>query len=130
MRATPFLMFQGGKAEEAIQFYTSLFPMAEITYLERYSPQSAGSEGSVRQARIAIAGQEVICVDSPIHHEFDFTPSFSFFVDCDDEDELDRLYSSLSDRGATLMPLGNYGFSRKFAWVNDRFGVSWQLNWP
>lgn len=82
------------------------------------------------QARITIAGQTVMCVDSPINHAFDFTPSFSFFVDCDDDDEVDRLYSALSDQGTTLMPPGNYGFSRKFAWVNDRFGVSWQVNLP
>ena len=130
MRVTPFLMFQGGIAEQAIQFYMTLFPDAEIVSLTRYGPGAAGPEGTVMQARITIAGQTLMCVDSPINHAFDFTPSFSFFVDCDDDDEVDRLYSALSDQGTTLMPPGNYGFSRKFAWVNDRFGVSWQVNLP
>lgn len=130
MRATPFLMFQGGKAEQAIQFYLSIFPKAKITSLERYGSDAAGPEGWVKQARIDISGLALMCVDSPMTHAFDFTPSFSLFVDCDDEDELDRLYSALSDRGATLMPPGDYGFSSKFVWVNDQFGVSWQLNLP
>ncbi|WP_064713511.1 VOC family protein [Rhizobium bangladeshense] len=130
MRLTPFLMFQGGKAEQAMQFYASIFPKAQITALERYGPGATGPEGTVMRAQIEIAGQAVMCVDSPINHAFDFTPSFSFFVDCDDEDELDRLSSALSENGVTLMPLGDYGFSRKFAWVNDQFGVSWQLNLP
>lgn len=120
MRATPYLMFQGEIAEQAIQFYISLFPNAEIVSLNRYGPGSDGPEGTGMQARIKIAGQTVMCVASPVGHAFDFTPSFSFFVHCDDDDEVDRLYSALSDQGTTLMPPGNYGFSRKFAWVNDR----------
>jgi predicted 3-demethylubiquinone-9 3-methyltransferase (glyoxalase superfamily) len=52
------------------------------------------------------------------------------FVDCEDEAELDRVYEQLSAGGGVLMPLGSYGFSRKFGWVNDRFGLSWQLNLP
>jgi predicted 3-demethylubiquinone-9 3-methyltransferase (glyoxalase superfamily) len=52
----------------------------------------------------------------------------SLFVECADEAELDGAFQQLSARGAVLMPLGNYGFSAKFAWVQDRFGVSWQLN--
>jgi predicted 3-demethylubiquinone-9 3-methyltransferase (glyoxalase superfamily) len=50
----------------------------------------------------------------------------SLFVECESEAELDRLYAALHEKA--LMPLGNYGFSKKFGWVNDRFGVSWQLN--
>jgi predicted 3-demethylubiquinone-9 3-methyltransferase (glyoxalase superfamily) len=52
----------------------------------------------------------------------------SFFVDCESETEITRLCSALKEGGEELMPLGSYGFSRQFAWVNDRFGVSWQLN--
>ena len=51
-------------------------------------------------------------------------------IDCADEAEIDRLAAALAEGGGILMPLGNYGFSRKFAWVNDRFGVSWQVNLP
>jgi len=63
-------------------------------------------------------------------HEFTFTPAVSLFVQCEDEAELDRLHAALSEGGGELMPPGDYGFSRKFTWVNDRFGVSWQLNLP
>ena len=52
------------------------------------------------------------------------------FVDCADENEIDTLFAQLSSGGGVMMPPGNYGFSRKFAWIADRFGVSWQLNLP
>ena len=61
-------------------------------------------------------------------HTFSFTPAFSFFVDCASEEEIRRVYAALAAGGAELMPLGEYGFSRKFGWINDRYGVSWQLN--
>ena len=80
------------------------------------------------RADFSIKDLTIMCTDSAIKHGFTFTPSVSLFVDCDSEDEIDRLNSSLSDGGNTFMPLANYGFSRKFAWVSDRFGVSWQLN--
>jgi predicted 3-demethylubiquinone-9 3-methyltransferase (glyoxalase superfamily) len=75
-----------------------------------------------------VGGQTVLCTDSAIQHAFTFTPSFSFFMTCESESQLVNLFSALSDRGAVLMPLDDYGFSKRFAWVNDRFGVSWQLN--
>lgn len=55
-------------------------------------------------------------------------PSSSIFVECESQEELDRTFNVLSQDGQVLMPLGDYGFSRCFGWVNDRFGVSWQLN--
>ncbi|MBW8349811.1 VOC family protein [Bacillus sp. IITD106] len=123
-KATPFLMFQGN-AEEAINFYISIFEDSEITSLTR-----GGTEGSNMQATFTIKGQEFICIDSDIKHGFTFTPSFSIFITCDTEKELDELFGKLSDGGGVLMPLGDYGFSKKFAWINDKFGVSWQLNLP
>jgi predicted 3-demethylubiquinone-9 3-methyltransferase (glyoxalase superfamily) len=81
-------------------------------------------------AVFTLAGQRLMCSDSFVQHQFSFTPSVSLFVDCADEAELDRLYAALSEKGGVLMPLGEYGFSRKFGWVNDRFGVSWQVNLP
>jgi predicted 3-demethylubiquinone-9 3-methyltransferase (glyoxalase superfamily) len=72
--------------------------------------------------------QTILCIDSPAKHAFGFTPSFSLFVTCDDEAEIDRMSAALAEGGTFLMPLGSYGFSRKFAWLNDRYGVSWQIN--
>ena len=125
----PFLMFEG-KAEEAMQFYVSLFPDARIINITRYGPGQAGAEGSVMVASFSVAGQTVMCIDSPVKHAFSFTPAFSLFVQCDSAEDVDRLCAALLVGGAALMPVGNYGFSRRFAWVNDRFGVSWQLNLP
>ena len=124
----PFLMFQDGRAEAAMTFYVSLFPDSEILDIDRYGSTGPGPEGSVIRARFRIGGQEVYCSDSFVKHAFGFTPSSSLFVDCASDDEIARLAAALADGGAELMPLGDYGFSRRFAWVNDRFGVSWQLN--
>lgn len=125
--ATPFLMFEG-RAEEALDFYVATIPDSRIGQIDRYGPGEPGPEGSVRMARAVIAGLPILANDSYVHHAFTFTPSISFMVMCADEPEIDRLASELADGGAVLMPLGSYGFSRKFAWVNDRFGVSWQVN--
>lgn len=124
---TPFLMFEGA-AEEAMRFYVSLFPRSEINTIDRYGPGQPGKEGSVRRADFTVAGQRIMCIDSPAPHAFTFTPSVSLFVECDSEAELDTAFSRLVDGGSALMPLANYGFSTKFGWVSDRFGVSWQLN--
>lgn len=126
-KVKPFLMFEG-KAEEAMNFYVSLFPGGEVLDVARYGAGQAGAEGSVMQARFSIGSQTIMCIDSPVKHAFTFTPAFSLFVECESEEELQRLYASLGEGGATLMPLNNYGFSRQFGWVNDRYGVSWQLN--
>jgi predicted 3-demethylubiquinone-9 3-methyltransferase (glyoxalase superfamily) len=128
-KITTFLMFEGA-AEEAMNFYLSLFDDAKIVSIQRHGPEGPGPEGSVMTAVFTLAGREFMCSDSFVHHDFSFTPSVSMFVDCPDEAELDRLYAALSENGAVLMGLANYGFSRKFGWVNDRFGVSWQLNLP
>jgi predicted 3-demethylubiquinone-9 3-methyltransferase (glyoxalase superfamily) len=124
-----FLMFEG-VAEKAMNFYVSLFGGSVVNRVERYGPGEQGAEGSVKVADFTLAGHRLKCIDSPIKHQFTFTPSISIFVDCADEAELDHAFKQLSEGGGVLMPLGNYGFSKKFAWVNDRFGVSWQLNLP
>ena len=128
-KITTFLMFEGN-AEEAMTFYRSLFDDAEVVAITRYGADGPGKEGSVQQATFTLAGQPFMCIDSPMQHAFTFTPSMSLFVQCADEAEIDRLYAALGEGGGELMPLGNYGFSPKFGWVNDRFGVSWQLNLP
>jgi predicted 3-demethylubiquinone-9 3-methyltransferase (glyoxalase superfamily) len=117
-----FLMFEG-TAAEAMNFYISLFEDAEILSVTRDE-----AAGTVRHAIFSLAGQRFMCIDSSVSHDFGFTPSMSLYVQCRDEAEIDRLYSALVGGGTALMPLGSYGFSAKFGWVNDRFGVSWQLN--
>lgn len=82
------------------------------------------------QATSTLKDQEFMCIDSNVKHQFTFTPSFSIFLTCDSEEEIDRLYSSLTDGGQVMMPLGDYFFSKKFGWVSDKFGVSWQLTLP
>lgn len=130
-RVRPFLMFQGeGKADAAIAFYSSLLPDSRIRMIERYGADGQGRAGSIKLAEFVLGGQTVLCTDSPVQHAFDFTPSFSFFVDVRDDEEFQRLTAGLSEGGEFLMPPDDYGFSRRFAWVNDRFGVSWQINLP
>jgi predicted 3-demethylubiquinone-9 3-methyltransferase (glyoxalase superfamily) len=129
MQLTPFLMFEGD-AEAALTFYTQIFPEAELLHIERNGPDGHGKEGKVGAATISIAGQKLRFFDSPAPHQFTFTPAISLFVDCDDEAQQDRLWSALSEGGKALMPIDNYGFSRRFGWTNDRFGVSWQINLP
>ena len=127
MQLNPFLMF-AGQAEAALKFYLSQFPGSRIVSMQRYGAGETGAAGSVRRAEFEIAGLRLIAIDSPIKHGFSFTPAFSLFVTCDDIAQLDRLVVSLSEGGQVLMPPDNYGFSPRFAWVQDRFGVAWQLN--
>lgn len=129
-KVTPFLMFQDGKSEEAMNYYTSLIEDSEITSITRYGSNEDGKEGTVMQATFSLKGQEFMCIDSVIKHEFTFTPSFSIYITCDSEEEIDYLYEKLRTDGMALMPLDNYGFSKKFGWLNDQFGVSWQLDLP
>lgn len=124
---TPFLMFEG-RAQEAIDLYTGLFPGASVDSIERYGPGEPGPEGTIRVASFTLAGQRVMVIDSPAPHEFTFTPSFSFFVECAGTEEQDVLFAALSQDGAVMMPPNDYGFSKRFCWVSDQFGVSWQLN--
>jgi predicted 3-demethylubiquinone-9 3-methyltransferase (glyoxalase superfamily) len=123
------LMFEG-QAEAAMTFYVSLFPGARIDTIARYDMGQAGAEGSVMHAAFTLNGQSFMCIDSPVKHAFTFTPATSIFVTCESEAEVDRLFAALSDGGQVLMPLSEYPFAKKFAWVADRFGVSWQLSLP
>ena len=102
-RIQPFLMFLGN-AEEAMNFYVSLFSDAHVLHVVRYGPNEVGVEGSIKRAGFSIAGQNVTCIDSPVKHTFSFTPAFSFFVECESEEGIDRLYSELSAGGDLLMP--------------------------
>jgi predicted 3-demethylubiquinone-9 3-methyltransferase (glyoxalase superfamily) len=123
---TPFLMFEG-TAEAAMNFYVSLFPGASIRSIARYGAEGPGKSGTVMTATFILDGQAIMCIDSPVKHAFTFTPASSLFVECTDRDEIDRLFAALSQGGKVLMGLDAYPFARRFAWLDDRFGVSWQL---
>ena len=129
MDIAPFLMFTG-QAEEALGHYVSLFEGSRIEQITRWGPGGPAPEGQVMMATVVLAGQKVMASDSPPVHAFTFTPSLSLFVACGSEEEFKRVLAGLSEGGETLMPAGDYGFSRRYAWLNDRFGVSWQVNLP
>ena len=126
---TPFLMFEG-QAEEAMNLYVRTIPDSEILNVQKYGSDGPGPEGSVMLASISLRGQPILLNDSYVSHDFTFTPAISLFVACRSEEEIAELSTALVEGGKFLMPLDNYGFSRRFAWVEDRFGVSWQLNLP
>ena len=123
----PFLMFEG-QAQAAMDLYVSTFPDSRVVSATRYGEHGPGPAGTIQVAVFALAGREFMCSDSFVKHAFTFTPSSSIFVECDDEPMLERVFAALSFQGGVLMPPGNYGFSKRFAWLNDQFGVSWQLN--
>jgi predicted 3-demethylubiquinone-9 3-methyltransferase (glyoxalase superfamily) len=120
--AIPFLMFQGDAAE-ALSLYARVLPDFDIIQ----APVS-GPPGTAAPGRIRVCGLEVMVFDSPVKHAFGFTPAFSLFLTLASDVEVDRVADELAEQGKVLMPAGDYGFSRRFAWVDDRFGVSWQLN--
>lgn len=127
-KITPFLTFQKNDAEEAMNFYISLFDNSKIIDIQRWGKDVPGKEGTIMHATFQLNGQQFMCSDSPPVHNWDFTPAVSNYVECEDEEEIERLFSKLSENGEVAMPLDNYGFSQKFGWIIDRFGVSWQLN--
>jgi predicted 3-demethylubiquinone-9 3-methyltransferase (glyoxalase superfamily) len=128
-KVSTFLMFEGKKAEEAMTFYVSLFKDASVTHIQRYGPGEPGAEGSVMQAAFTLKGQRFMCIDSSMKHGFTFTPAMSIFVDCESESEIDTLAAKLGEGAQVMMPMGEYPFARKFTWLADRYGVSWQLSW-
>ena len=116
-----FLMFQG-RCADALEFYAATLPDTRIVSLDRKP------DGTVAMARLSVGGLEIMANDSPPVHDFDFTPSTSTFIGVDDPDQVDALAAALSVDGKVMMAAENYGFSRRFAWVQDQFGVSWQIN--
>lgn len=121
-------MFQRGEGRAALDFYLSLFDDGEILELDTYPEGGPAPVGTIMRGRFRIAGQDFFISDSFVEHAFDFTPSLSVWLEMDTADAQEALFAALGEGGATLMPLDNYGFSSRFGWVNDRFGVSWQIN--
>ena len=123
-----FMTFQENNAEEAMNFYVGLFENSEVVSVQRYGKDGPAKEGTIMVARFRLNGRDFMCSDSYIQHAWKFTPGVSLFVECDSLEELEKLFAALSKGGQVMMPVDNYGFSQKFAFVEDRFGISWQLN--
>jgi predicted 3-demethylubiquinone-9 3-methyltransferase (glyoxalase superfamily) len=128
-RVATHLMFTGN-ASTALELYAAVFPEFRIEQIERYGPGEMGADGSIKRADATFGAHDLVVIDSPVKHAFDFTPSMSLFVDFETEADLDAAFEKLARDGKVYMPIGNYGFSRRFGWCTDRFGVSWQLNLP
>ncbi len=123
-----FLTFQKEDAEQAMNFYVGLFDNSNIVNIKRWGKEAPGKEGTIMHATFNLNGKLFMCSDSPPIHNWDFTPAVSIYVECVDAIELEQLFTKLSENGKVMMPLGNYGFSKKFGFTEDKFGVSWQLN--
>lgn len=122
------LTFQDGNAEQAMNFYVRVFPNAHIVSVKRWGPDGPVEEGRIMQATFELDGNLFMCSDSPAVHDWDFSPAVSKYIECGDETEINTLFQRLSENGTVTMPLNNYGFSQKFGWVIDQYGLSWQLN--
>lgn len=122
------LTFQDGNAENAMNFYVELFDNSKIISVQCWGENAPTDAGKIMQGRFELDGNLFMCSDSPAIHAWGFTPAVANYVECDDEAEINKLYTKLSKNGKVMMALENYGFSQKFAFVEDQFGVSWQLN--
>jgi predicted 3-demethylubiquinone-9 3-methyltransferase (glyoxalase superfamily) len=127
-KITPFLWFDSN-AEEAVKFYSTVFTNTKTKTITRYS--DAGSrasgmqKGSVMTISFQIEGYEIVAINGGPFLKIN--PSLSFFVNCQSTDEIDTLWNKLSKNGNVMMPLDNYPFAEKYGWIQDQFGVSWQL---
>jgi predicted 3-demethylubiquinone-9 3-methyltransferase (glyoxalase superfamily) len=119
-RIDPFLMFvgkQNGKAEEAMKFYASLFKDSRVEQVERFGAGRGEPENSVSHGRFLLAGQQFLAMDSSRDHAFTFTPAVSLFVNCETQAEVDELWQKLTEGGK----------ESQCGWLDDRYGVSWQI---
>ena len=120
-KITPTLMFTGpqaGRAEEAVNFYTSIFDRSSIDHIMRYgSGDAPDREGTVRHAGFALDGYELAAMDSARAHDVAFNEAVSFIVNCETQREVDRYWSSLSADPK----------AEQCGWLKDKFGLSWQV---
>ena len=110
----PFLWFDG-KAEEAMNFYVSIFKNAKVLSVNRYGEEGQGPKGTVMSAKFQLDGQEFFALNGG--PQFSFTPAISFFVDCETQPEVDELWEKLSKGGE----------KQRCGWLTDKFGLSWQI---
>lgn len=113
-KITPFLWFDG-QAEEAANFYVSIFKDSKIDGVSRYGDAGPGPKGSVMIVSFQLQGQKFTALNGGSHYQF--SPAISFFVNCDDQKEVDELWDKLSAGGKTM----------QCAWLTDKFGVTWQI---
>lgn len=113
-KITPFLWFDG-KAEEAMNFYVSIFKNSKVGKVTRCGPAGPGPEGSVMSATFQLEGQEFFALNGG--PQFQFTPAISFFVDCKTQEEVDELWEKLSAGGK----------QDRCGWLKDKYGLSWQI---
>lgn len=125
---TPCLWFET-QAEEAVSFYISLFDNSGVGNISRYGKQGfevhGQPEGTVLTVSFNLNTQQFTALNGGPHVKFN--PSISFYVVCKSEMEVDFLWESLSAGGSIMMPLNRYEWSEKYGWLNDRYGVSWQI---
>jgi predicted 3-demethylubiquinone-9 3-methyltransferase (glyoxalase superfamily) len=126
-RITPHLWFNR-EAKEAAEFYCSLFPNSKVSSITTLHDTPSGDCDVVT---FNLSGQSFMGISAgPL---FKFNPSVSFFVNFDPskdtnaQQNLDATWQKLSEGGTALMPLDEYPFSKRFGWIQDKFGVSWQL---
>src|SRR5258705_3545414 len=113
-KITPFLWFDG-KAEEAMNFYVSVFKKSKVVRVTRYGDAGPGPKGTVMSATFQLEGQEFFALNGG--SQFTFTPAISFFVNCETQQEVDELWEKLSKGGQ----------EEKCGWLKDKYGVSWQV---
>ncbi|CAC6452634.1 3-demethylubiquinone-9 3-methyltransferase [Staphylococcus aureus] len=128
-KITTFLMFNN-QAEEAVKLYTSLFEDSEIITMTKYGENGPGDPGTVQHSIFTLNGQVFMAIDANSGTELPMNPAISLFVTVKDTIEMERLFNGLKDEGAILMPKTNMPPYREFAWVQDKFGVSFQLALP
>ncbi len=132
-KIVPFLTFTG-KAEEAMEFYVTSLPNTKITTLVRYGKNhpyaNEDEENLVLQGALSFFDQEIRFMDmSAAYPAPPFTWASSLYINCSEEAEFDSIFASLSNGGEVMMGPEAVGNIRKCAWVNDKYGVTWQLVW-
>lgn len=123
-KIVPCLWFSK-EAEEASEFYVSVFKDSEIVDVKRFGKGSRAPEGSVMVVSFRIHGYEFAALNT--NPDSNFTPAISFFIHCDTREEVDELWAKLSEGGSPLMELDKYPWSERYGWIRDKYGVTWQL---
>ena len=129
-KVTTFLMFNG-EAEAALNLYMNVFEDSEVLAITKYGEEGPGQPGTVQHAIFRIKDQILMAIDNSNGVPIEMNPAISLYVTVDNAMEMERLYQGLKDGGAILMPPTEMPPAfRNFAWVEDRFGVNFQLAQP